>query len=146
MIFMLVVLARGCQLLCTVCLLLVPLDKDRGCLFGDGAVKIHAEAPGPLLLQVDMMLGKSMLRQVRLNFRRVCLGSTWASTLAQKICHTAPGAGAAGAAYLGKCGTSGKWRRNIARDMKMKLMKGCALPNHCEAVAPLLNKETMEEE
>ena len=25
-------------------------------------------------------------------------------------------------------------------------MKGCALPNHCEAVAPLLNKETMEEE
>ena len=25
-------------------------------------------------------------------------------------------------------------------------MKGCTLPNHCEAVAPLLNKETMEEE
>ena len=77
MIVMLVALARGCQLLCTVCLLLVPLDKDRGCLFGDGAGKTDPEAPGPLLLKVDMMLGKAMLRQVRLNLGGVCLGSTW---------------------------------------------------------------------
>ena len=77
MITMLVALARGCQLLCKACLLLVPLDKDWGCLLGDGAGKTDPEAPGPLLLKVDMMLGKAMLRQVRLNFGGMCLGSTW---------------------------------------------------------------------
>ena len=64
MIMMLVALARGCQLLCKACLLLVALDKDWGCLLGDGAGKTDPEAPGPLVLKVDMMLGKAMLRQV----------------------------------------------------------------------------------
>ena len=77
LIVMLVALARGCQLLCKACLLLVPLDKDWGCLLGDGAGKTDPEAPGPLVLKVDMMLGKAMLRQARLNFGGMCLGSTW---------------------------------------------------------------------
>ena len=56
MIMMLVALARGCQLLCKACLLLVALDKDWGCLLGDGASKTDPEAPSPLLLKVGMML------------------------------------------------------------------------------------------
>ena len=77
MITMLVALARGCQLLCKACLLLVALDTDWGCLFGDGASKTDPEAPGPLLLKVDMMLGKAMLGQVRLSLGDVRVGSTW---------------------------------------------------------------------
>ena len=77
MIVMLVALARGCQLLCKACLLLVALDTDWGCLLGDGAGKTDPEAPGPLVLKVDMMLDKAMLRQVRQNCGGMCLGSTW---------------------------------------------------------------------
>ena len=77
MIMMLVALARGCQLLCKACLLLVALDKDWGCLLGDGPSETDPEAPGPLVFKVDMMLGKAMLRQVRLNLGGMCLGSTW---------------------------------------------------------------------
>ena len=77
MIMMLVALARGCQLLSKACLLLVALDKDWGCLLGYGAGKTDPEAPGPLVLKVDMMLGKAMPRQVRLNLGGMCLGSTW---------------------------------------------------------------------
>ena len=62
---------------CSACRLLVALDKDWGCLQGDGSGQTDPEAPGPLLLKVDMMLGKAMLRQVRLNLGGVCLGSTW---------------------------------------------------------------------
>ena len=53
--------------MCKACLLLVPLDKVWGCLLGDGAGKTDPEAPGFLLLKVDTMLGKAMLRQARLN-------------------------------------------------------------------------------
>ena len=77
MIMLLAALARGCQLLSKACLLLVALGKGWGCLLGDGAVKTDPEAPGPLLLKVDRMLGKAMLRQVRLNLGGVCLGFTW---------------------------------------------------------------------
>jgi hypothetical protein len=54
--------------------LLVPLDKDWGCLLGDGSCKTYPEAPGPLVLKLDMMLGKAMLRHVRLNLGGRCLG------------------------------------------------------------------------
>ena len=59
------------------CLLLVALDKDWGCLQGDGAGQTDPEAPGPLAFKVDMMLGKAVLRQVRLSVGGMCLGSTW---------------------------------------------------------------------
>jgi hypothetical protein len=81
MIVMLVALARGCQLLCKACLLLVPLDKDWCCLLGDGSGKTDPEAPSPLVLKLDMMLGKAMLRQVRLNLGGMCPGSTWKTKL-----------------------------------------------------------------
>ena len=77
MIVMLVALARGCQLVCKACLLLVALDKDWGCLLGDGAGKTDPEAPGPRAFKVDMMLDKAMMRQVMLNLADMCLGSTW---------------------------------------------------------------------
>ena len=68
---------------CSACLLLVALDKDWGCLQGDGTSQTGPEAPGPLVFKVDMMLGKAMLRQVRLNLGGMCLGSTWKMKLLQ---------------------------------------------------------------
>ena len=119
------------------------LDKDRGCLLGDGAGKTAPEAPGPLMLKVDMKEGKAMLRQVRLNLGGMCLGSTWKMKLLplwhEKSATRQVVLGAVGVADLGKCGTSGKWIRR-------KLMKVCTLPNHYEAGVPLLKKEPMEEE
>ena len=71
-------------------------DHDVGCVgsklpaFGQGVPRVGGirqrlglpsrilrEAPGPLVLKVDMMLGKAMLTQVRMNLGGVCLGSTW---------------------------------------------------------------------
>ena len=76
MILMLVVLARGCQLLGNACLVLAAFDKDWGCLLGYyGAGKTDPEARGPLVL-VGMMLRKAMLTQVRLNLGSMSLGST----------------------------------------------------------------------
>ena len=78
MTMILVAVARGCQLLGKACLVLVAFDKNWGCLLGYyGAGKTDPEAPGPLVLKVDMMLGKAMLTQVRLNLGSMCLGSTW---------------------------------------------------------------------
>ena len=149
MAMLLAALARGWQLLSKACLWLVALGKGWGCLLGDGSGKTAPEAPGPLVLKVDMKACKAMLIQVMLNLEGMCLGSTWKqegdSTVARKISHTTGGAGAVGLADLGARGASGKWTGNPARDMKNKSMKDCTLPNHSEAVAPLMNKETMEE-
>ena len=77
MIMLLAALARGWQLLSKACLLLVALGKGWGCLLGDGAGKTAPEAPGPLVLKVDMKEGKAMLIQVTLNLGGMRLGSTW---------------------------------------------------------------------
>ena len=106
MIMMLVALARGCQLLGKACLVLVALDKDWGCLLGYyGASKTAPEAPGPLVLKVDMKACKAMLIQVMLNLGGMCLGSTWKKQVTplwhEKICHTAGGAGGSGTCRFG---------------------------------------------
>ena len=54
MIMLLAALAQGCELLSKACLLLVALGKGWGCLLGDGAGKTAPEAPGPLVLKVDI--------------------------------------------------------------------------------------------
>ena len=74
---LLAALARGGQLLSKACLLLVALGKGWGCLLGDGSGKTAPEAPGPLVLKVDMKECKAMLTQVMLNLGGMCLGSTW---------------------------------------------------------------------
>ena len=143
MIMLLAALPRGCHLLSKACLLLVPLCKGWDCLLGHTSGKTTREAPGPLVLKVDIEGGQSHAQTSEAEFRRYMSGlymrNEVASTVALNICHIAGGAGAVGVADLGKYGTSAKWTRR-------KLMKLCTLPNHSEAGVPLLTKETMAEE
>ena len=128
MIMLLAALPRGCHLLSKACLLLVPLCKGWDCLLGHASGKTTPQAPGPLVLKVDIEGGQSHAQTSEAEFRRYIAGlymrNEAASTVALNICHIAGGAGAVGVADLGKCGTSGKWKRR-------KLMKGSILPSHC---------------
>ena len=143
MITLLAALPRGCHLLSKACLLLVPLCKGWDCLLGHTSGKTTREAPGPLVLKVDIEGGQSHAQTSEAGFRRymsgLYMGNEVASTVALNISHIAGGVGAVGVADLGKCATSAKWTRR-------NLMKLCTLPNHSEAGVPLLTKETMAEE
>ena len=57
---MLAALVQGCQLLSKPCLLLMAWSKGWGCLLGHASGKTAPEAPGPLVLKVDMKACKAL--------------------------------------------------------------------------------------